>query len=1751
MAEQQLQMGDVEKLDGMGNPLAEKRQLPTPSEALQDEQAEKDLYGESLQSDLPEIGMEHLSEEEMYAPLVGPLPVDQPTPDMEGPTTDRLMGAADILRISTQDQTINEQTVLQLLRNQVNPEQVRGLIGAAAGMNDQARKEMVLQALTRPDLRVDTKLALIEEMDNYHRWDANAIDRGFIREAMKMDQQDDSGLDDQRQWEELANRAVNVSAPDVESVTTATRGGYTKDALTGLREAYEKANSDVGILDFAEQVTPVGSLPTLNRAVSNIYKDLNMSGAPEQLMSYAALGEALADLRGTIHQMTPEQRDNAIGVVLKNLKQHSGLFQDSNDLVTVHVLENLFSKELTGQEYREGAEFEKTATQRASIQKEIDSLQTQIDAKRKSGDVGQIGKLYTRQDELRSNLSQLPGAERLTDNIFNLLDWVGVGGLAKSSITYGPKFATRMWSKLFRTAPEAGAKVAMEAAEDGLKAAKMGLTQGQVIELGLPKSAGANVADEQGTNLFDAWMAQQADNTDVKLRISAPINLTRTESEKAYQEIAGDFDILLSKPTPKLHLNQSDIALSEDGNAAELTAVFGQTSQRGWAQLGNARKAAVDAAEDVFGKDARVEIVQYNKATGLLEEVPPGTPDTQLGEYYQRVKDTRSLESAGNTYGAMEFADDTVDKLTLGEAVSSWTRGANIFNDFTLDKISVRATQHKALNAAFLSDFQRIAKLPASKQQRLSKVIRESEGQVLDARQLDQVFDGNKELINAYNDFRRIDDVMYELEDRAVRAAYQREGLSDIRHGDQRLGWGTPVADDTDVIGKSVLDPDTGEMVKMTKERFAFETRLNGRFAKLKYDVHGQGDSAGYVLLRDGKGKTLPVPQSGIMPRIAGHYPHIFQYNHLVRARMKDGSVRAIAGALDKTTAMRHLDRLNARRKPASVANYFVDQDSALREADAYGSSIDELSINRGGLLFGKRNNGKIRNLNQKDHVAEYDPVAALLRGTEIMSTKMTKGDLTQSMRVRLGNFLKSPEAAEVLSPAARQKGPMQLTLADFPNAAPGSAGDKAKAYMRQIDLMERSPDAWSTIQKGFYRQMSHFAYTMGEKFGTKALSGVDRWASNMARDGQNVVGMGMGLIHKMYISMAAPKQFLYQMFQASVPLSMHPVEFAKASRQVLPLTGLVMMRLSAVHGGKLTPKLLSMETEAMGAAAKAMGMKTQEVSDLTELVVRTGIIDAVSHNVFIRDAVGEAAQRAAERNSRGPGSKLGRLVEQGREALGPLAPLTRGRTYDQAVFGTLSKLGFEGGENLNQLITLLTLYNADKSAGKAALKSSAYADDLVGRVRELSGNMIKEATPGYARSVIKPILQWVPFQHKMLLLMMPKAFGGTGRFSAGAKAKIALGQFFLFGTAGVAITDIAKKGIEQDVVEKLENAPKAGDTAKQFVQFWRDPVTRQAMDGFLMDYMGNKTLQALYGEDDPERPGDFAWGRAFAPGSGYGFAADKVQALWALDKDELLGVTGDYFSRVGQFGQLIRQVATASAKQMDAVPLPERAQMVLKQGAIDLIPMYGKYVGLRWSMQNDHYISQGGALGDGFNSELEAKLSFAYGVETKDRQSFMDARDRLADKMSDPQERDAEIRNVADIYWRRLVNQSVKAEAEAPTEEIYHQLMQQHLLNDGLVLSTLDPLDRELFNDVIARKLDTVYKGNGDTAEKSFIEKQSKILESGGYGADGPSIVAYLRNLPFVQSNPQYSTMVEQAWMRIMQDEQAQGLRPTDEETE
>jgi hypothetical protein len=373
--------------------------------------------------------------------------------------------------------------------------------------------------------------------------------------------------------------------------------------------------------------------------------------------------------------------------------------------------------------------------------------------------------------------------------------------------------------------------------------------------------------------------------------------------------------------------------------------------------------------------------------------------------------------------------------------------------------------------------------------------------------------------------------------------------------------------------------------------------------------------------------------------------------------------------------------------------------------------------------------------------------------------------------------------------------------------------------------------------------------------------------------------------------------------------------------------------------------------------------------------------------------------------------------------------------------------------------------------------------------------------------------------------------------------------QYLLFGAKATALATLSHQAIERMLVERWENDPNAGDTQKQFVDFWRSGPVKQAMEGFAFDYMADSVMKAIYGEE--EGPGEFAWGSSFAPGAGSEFLADKLNSLFALDVEGALGTSHDYYSKLLEFGGLVRQVATAKAKGVDDQPFSDRLKMVVDEGLVSTFPMYGKLVASSWALERDAYITQGGQVGDPYNHDLEVQLEFVYGLQTEDRESYYAARDRFAGEMLKPERRREEVRKIADTYWTRLVLHGVKLQKEAPTEDLYRQLLQQHLRQEALVLSVLDPMDRQVFNDAIAQRLEATFKKEGDTAESIFVESITGPLAEGGFGSEGPQVVSYLRHLPFIQNNPAYATQVEQAWQSIMDQQIDTGSRPSEEELE
>lgn len=1739
---EQLQMGELETLDGAGNPVVAgdapvATETPAP-EALVPSDEEQALYDKSVTEGgiaAPSPVDDFESEDDsLISPLAdGPinvLAVSPGEPALEASPA-KIEGAAQLLQTALPEALVTPEGVAEMLKADIGQADVDGLWDALKGQDEATRKGLAAQAINSPNMQMDAKLDLLRKALGNDR-DPEFVSKLAMRRAAETEAASE-GLEDSPEFLAAAQEFVtglhSGVNPYEEGVAPAAVQRQTM--VDEIRNMYSKADEQTGFLDFAEQFTPIGALPTMNKAVANIYRQLNLTDpnvVGDEARPWVMLGTSLMELRNMYDVAAPHMKEEMARVVLQNLKRNTGLFQDTNDLVTMHILSNIFHKEIFEEEYAGGVGRELSPEERKNLPKEIARIEREFAAAK--GNQELRNKLQNEMTVLKMRDKRIPGAEQVFDNIFNLLDIVGLGATAKTTLAFGAKWLPKGLQRTLRVNPKAATNALVEAALDPAQADKMGLSSTDAIQRFLLRQEG-DAAD--GANGFGELNARQVDASETLLKMTAPSNLTAVEQASALEELGAEVGMLISKPKPKVHVNLSSITPTDDGNGAVVEMVFGRTRTRGYATAGNARKAKKDAINDTFGHDAPVEIVQ-KQADGSFAVVDDATPDSATGEYFQRVKETRHYDTMPQTYGAIQMADDSVDDLTAGVTGSEFLTGLNVFDKFHYNIISSRVREWRAAQGTFRGQLRSISDLGPAKQQRLSKIIKENEGKVLSDRELMHLTGNDEKMVAGYRGFRHVAETMYDLADRHLRNLYLREGMQDIRLDGVRVGWGKPIElASAHARGGTVFDPATGIHRAMSNSEISKLYEAGDQLAHMRYPIAGKtGTNSRLVLMSKGaKAKAFPLPHKGVLPKIEGYYPHITQGNYYVLGVMKDGTKKAIGVAHSKTDMMDYIaarTKIMGQRSAQGKGSTFVRLEAKdapeMTTLDDWAASMDEVYATHGGPVYGKRDGTVLHNLSKSFGATELDPVAALVRGTEIVSASVTKGELISSMRMRLYNYLQRNEGLFV-NPGTLAKDLTEANIsAGYSNMR---ASDTARRYMRQIMLMQNSPDAHRQLTKGVYRRMAHYAHelTMRGLLPKSVGKNVQVGLADAARVGNDVAGAYMGWIHRVYVALAAPKQFLLQGSQSLVAMSYSPTGYVTALRQLFPVMGAVMERMASLHGGKLMKGMGDAEMQKLyPALAKKAGLSVEEFKGLVDTIIQRGLIDSVAHNTMIKDAIGDAAERAMKPRKSGA-----------------LASIKAGvRTVDRQTFGNLSKVGFEGGENFNQLLTLLTVHAKNKMGGAVDIRKSAYVDDLIGKTAHITGNMVKEATPRYSRSLVKPLFQWVPFQHKMVLMTMPKKMGGSRMLTWDEKARMGLTQFMLFGANATAVTYATHKAIETLLIERLEK--EVDGENHPLVKFWREDLTKDAMEGLVFDTMANSVFKALWGKEN-EDWSDFDMSKTFAPGAGVEFLGERLVSIFALDKDNMMGAQGKYASAIMEYGMTVRNVAQAQLAGQDTVPFNERAAKLSQQGAMTLLPMYGRYLTAAWAKEHDAYISAGGQLSEGISSEFEAQMYGALGINTKDRASYYAAMDKLAEEFSDPSGAEAEVKKLADQYWRNLVLYGVKLNKEAPTDAIYDALLMEHLRNEGMLFSALGARDGSVINEYVAKKLENVMKGEGDSAETLFVERITQKLAAGQFGEGGPKAAVYLRNLPFVMNDPTRLQMVEDAFQAVVHEPEPQNM--------
>ena len=121
-----------------------------------------------------------------------------------------------------------------------------------------------------------------------------------------------------------------------------------------------------------------------------------------------------------------------------------------------------------------------------------------------------------------------------------------------------------------------------------------------------------------------------------------------------------------------------------------------------------------------------------------------------------------------------------------------------------------------------------------------------------------------------------------------------------------------------------------------------------------------------------------------------------------------------------------------------------------------------------------------------------------------------------------------------------------------------------------------------------------------------------------------------------------------------------------------------------------------------------------------------------------------------------------------------------------------LGRLPFYEAERLNRTYgfrmawdDLQVKYPTSKELDKA-FKNGDAQRFLSGKTNDYTVNMLNSSAAAYQKGVLAVPSQFMSYQMRMLETILPEALGGSKRFTAAQKGRLALGQMLLYGSAGL-----------------------------------------------------------------------------------------------------------------------------------------------------------------------------------------------------------------------------------------------------------------------------------------------------------------------------------------------------------------------------
>lgn len=1663
----------------------------------------------------PVITDEDLSVEVM--PLVEG--VVRPFEDAGNPislTPGQLIGTADMVNgLGIGSRYASMEEMRRAFSDEITGSSLDEAIGALQASEGPERRQRAMAILNRTDLAPEARIALVADLERSARIpDANIVERKAL--ALEAEAEYAGDYSDDGEIAYINSLEAISTMPKLPTVATTDRE-VTGDELKRAFEEYvtlmvQEADSNAGLLSLAPNFLPFyNAIP-----VQRIMRRMNeMMPEGKKLMSTgtAAMlnGTALRAMREEIETWPTEKKVQFLGRILPILKGEGALHTE-NAHVTLHTLQQLFHRDLFGEDAikmapkesqvafltalneadraARHAAAEKDPTRKAALEKaEKDWLREAMIV-----DAQADGRMWDESNDV--TLSQW-----LDD--LAVLDFAMFGPLLKGTIKGGGKAPGMSYlRRKLKIAPDNTTKAAVEALSDPAVRAKMGNLMGEEIaETFLP--AALKDAVEAGVNGMGELMARadrvQKDLIRARREGSGLAAQQRRAFEDELRKISGDW----GGAGTAIHVDKSAYTHSDLG--VDVVARYGRSPSKGFSTLAAARKAADNAPV------SDVKLVE--EVGGKFVPVDPSRKSGK-GQFFLEVQDSRTYDSSMSVWESAVLDRKTVrDPWFLPSNLVSLPKLFNWFmpTGSMFGKEVASEIGHTAMMAGVVQRQQQnlvrnLAGLGSKEQALVSNLIKtgEEQGRIWRASEMRSQYRGiSDQAITAYYEARLLADNMFSLANTQQRTEWLRNGVKRIAHNKTgHVGYGKLLDNADDAVNDirpgfdrlHAYNPETGEFVKLSRADIDAAYRRGETIARMEDLIEGpKFKEATHVLMnRNTLVKELPHQ---VLDKVPGYYPHIFQGNYVIYGISKAGN--RVALSLSKTVGDARAEKARLEREFARMAQKEGESpydaidfqfDRSLRDPLVQSRDAADPIFGATNKVYGKRTGRMLENASKAHGDHMVDPIEALLRGMELVSHSITKGNLVKHMEQRLLNTLKLMEK-ESGKKIIRDPKRMPTKAEDIAyHSDIAKDHRKVLAYQQQIDMIRHIPDAVERHMAVALATAEHLLDTVAQKIGGRAGKMLDNIGGALierAAKGADPMRLLTEYSHRVYIAANPMQQFALQFSQVLMLSGVAPRDLPRAMSRTLPVHALLMARIM-----RNSPETSNFS----GAAAQAFydkmrthfsklsGMDEAEMEKLVGVLERSGLVDSVAMHSQMRTTIrSQATSRmlaSASALNRNPVKRVTMDVLM---------------KADEATFGNLSKVGFEAGEQYNRVATFLTLYGRDSRKGIANLSDSEYIRKIVGEVNELTGSMLRETGMGYQRGWLKAAFQFVAFQHKMAAMMLTSQY-----FTPAQKVGMTLSQFLLFGSRGAFHLDAAQRQFESWAIDhEAEEGEK-----NALLQWYWSPQGQALIDGVVFDAGVNQLIRVVYGDDAP----GFAWNRRIAPGGGSEMMAQALIELANNPVDKVFGLAKDHGSKVVDFLNHVRQVTLAQAQDMDDVPLGERIGMLVKEGGALAFSGLDKYFASAAAESMGGWVSDTGNILDASDYGIEFALATILGVNTEDREAYYEAVDKLnRETRNDPERHKEALKSIADSMFRRMIDEQVKYASEAPTPEVYDKLTMMTYQRHALMLSFLSPREQEQVSEMIRAQVQELVanKDKGDYAQKVFVEKLMSRLKSAGFGDD------------------------------------------------